>query len=349
MPLTVLSIGYTLAPVGPDAVGGAEQILTALDRALVEAGHHSIVVANHGSQAVGTLVETGPVPTCITDHERALARRRHRQAVARVLTEFRVDVAHSHGVDFADTLPEADIPTLVTLHLPQEFYPAAALETKRPRIWFNCVSASQRRSFPPCPLMLPEIENGVAVDRLPAHYARCHFALCLGRICPEKGYEHALDAARLARIPLLIGGEVFPYPAHQHYFNNEIRPRLGLQARFLGPVGWVRKRRLLNAAHCLLVPSLAPETSSLAAMEAIACGTPVIAFPAGALADIVEPGVTGYLVESVADMAEAIHAVGSLDREACREVARRRFALDRMVAGYFGLYRRLALTGSVLE
>ena len=77
-------------------------------------------------------------------------------------------------------------------------------------------------------------------------------------------------------------------------------------------------------------------------MEAIACGTPVIAFPAGALADIVEPGVTGYLVESVADMAEAIHAVDSLDREACREVARRRFGLERMVAGYFALYRRLA-------
>jgi glycosyltransferase involved in cell wall biosynthesis len=348
MPLTVLSIGYTLAPVGPDAIGGAEQILTALDQALVEAGHHSIVVANRGSQAAGTLVETGPVPTRITDQERILARARHRQAVARVLTEFRVDVVHSHGVDFADTLPDADVPTLVTLHLPREFYPAAALETRRPRTWFNCVSASQRRSFPPCSTMLPEIENGVAVDQLPARHARRHFALCLGRICPEKGYEHALDAARLARMPLLIGGEVFPYPAHQRYFAAEIRPRLGPHARFVGPIGWVRKRRLLNAVHCLLVPSLAPETSSLVAMEAIACGTPVIAFPAGALTDIVEPGVTGYLVESVADMAEAIHAVDGLDREACREVASRRFGLKRMVAGYFGLYRRLALAEPAL-
>ncbi len=348
MPLTVLSIGYTLAPVGPDAVGGAEQILAALDRALVEAGHHSIVVANSGSQVTGTLVETGPVPTCITDDERALARARHRRAIARVLAEFRVDVVHSHAIDFVDTLPETDVPTLVTLHLPREFYPSGTLETQRPRTWFNCVSARQRRSFPPYLKMLPEIENGVAVDLLPARHARRNFALCLGRICPEKGYEHALDAARLARTPLLIGGEVFPYPAHQRYFATEIRPRLRPQARFLGPIGWVRKRRLLNAAHCLLVPSLAPETSSLVAMEAIACGTPVIAFPAGALADIVEPGVTGYLVESVADMAEAIHVVNSLDRDACREVARRRFGLERMVAGYFGLYRRFALAGSVL-
>ena len=190
--------------------------------------------------------------------------------------------------------------------------------------------------------MLPEIENGVAVDRLPARHARRNFALCLGRICPEKGFEHALDAARLADIPLLIGGEVFPYQAHRRYFECLIQPRLGPRARFLGPVGWARKRRLLNAARCLLAPSLAAETSSLVAMEAIACGTPVIAFPAGALADIVEPGVTGYVVEDAAEMAAAIGEADSLDRDRCRAEARRRFPLERMVASYFALYRRLA-------
>jgi glycosyltransferase involved in cell wall biosynthesis len=233
----------------------------------------------------------------------------------------------------------------VTLHLPRDFYPPGVVPGERPRTWFNCVSASQRRSFAPFPGMLPEIDNGVAVDRLQARHARRNFALCLGRICPEKGFEHALDAARLAATPLLIGGEVFPYDAHRRYFKGEIRPRLGARARFLGPVGWARKRRLLNAAHCLLAPSLAAETSSLVAMEAIACGTPVIAFPAGALADIVEPGVTGYLVENVCEMAEAIRAADGLDRETCRAVACRRFSLERMVAGYFAVYRRLAGAG----
>ncbi len=190
--------------------------------------------------------------------------------------------------------------------------------------------------------MLPEIDNGVAVDRLQTRHTRRNFALCLGRICPEKGFEHAIEAARLAATPLLIAGEVFPYEAHRRYFASEVRPRLGPNARFLGPVGWGRKRRLLNAARCLLAPSLAAETSSLVAMEAIGCGTPVIAFRAGALADIVEPGVTGYLVEDAREMAEAIRAVAGLDRERCREVARRRFSLERMIAGYFAVYRRLA-------
>jgi glycosyltransferase involved in cell wall biosynthesis len=342
MPLTVLSIGYSLAQVGPDAVGGAEQILSALDHALADAGHRSIVVGNLGSQVAGTLVPTGPVPERITDRGRAQARERHQEAVARALARFPVDVVHSHALDFADHLPQADVPTLVTLHLPRDFYPTGAIPAKRPRTWFNCVSANQRSSFPPFAAMLTEIENGVSVGRLQACHARRNFALCLGRICPEKGFEHALEAARLAETPLLIGGEVFPYDAHRDYFEAEIRPRLGPSARFLGPVGWSRKRRLLSAARCLLAPSLAKETSSLVAMEAIACGTPVVAFPNGALADIVEPGVTGYLVACAREMAEAIHAADRLDREHCRDIARRRFSLERMVAGYFALYRRLA-------
>jgi glycosyltransferase involved in cell wall biosynthesis len=342
MPLSVLSIGYTLAPIGPDAVGGAEQILSALDRALVDAGHQSIVVGNRGSHVAGTLMPTGPVPTRITDAERAQAHGRHRRAIAQALAEFPVDVVHSHALDFADHLPDADVPTLVTLHLPRDFYPAGAVSANRPRTWFNCVSASQRRSFPPFVAMLPEIENGVPVDRLQAPHARRNFALCLGRICPEKGFEHAIDAARRGGTALLIAGDVFPYAAHLRYFETEIRPRLAAGARFLGPVGWARKRRLLNAARCVLVPSLVAETSSLVAMEAIACGTPVVAFPSGALADIVEPGVTGYLVENVGEMAEAIRAVGTLDRERCRDAARRRFSAERMIARYFALYRCLA-------
>src|SRR5579864_7506025 len=194
MPLTVLSVGYPLARVGPDTVGGAEQILSALDRALVAAGHRSIVVAPEGSEVAGTLVASVRSPAAtITEEARAAARARHRQAIAETLAQYPVDVVHTHALDFAEHLPQADIPTLVTLHLPCSFYPASAIPGPRPRTWFNCVSMSQRRSFPPLPTMLPEIENGVAVDRLPARVSRRRFALCLGRVCPEKGFEHALD------------------------------------------------------------------------------------------------------------------------------------------------------------
>jgi glycosyltransferase involved in cell wall biosynthesis len=194
--------------------------------------------------------------------------------------------------------------------------------------------------------VLPEIPNGVPIAELQGRHAKRGFALALGRICPEKGFHLALDAAALAGVPLLIAGHVFPYPDHQRYFAETIEPRLGPHAHFLGNLDFARKRRFLTAAQCLLMPSLIAETSSLVAMEAIACGTPVIAFPAGALPDIVEPGVTGFLVRDTSEMADAIRAADSIDRERCREIARQRFTLERMVEGYFRYYRDLARTGS---
>ncbi len=168
-----------------------------------------------------------------------------------------------------------------------------------------------------------------------------HYAL--GRICPEKGFHIALDAAARAHVPLLVAGEVYPYEAHQRYFREEFLPRLnGSQSRFLGAAGFERKRRLLTAARCLLAPSQVPETSSLVAMEALACGTPVIAYPAGALRDIVEHGRTGFLVSSEAEMAEAIEAAGALDPAVCRRAACERFPAARTIREYLNLYERLA-------
>jgi glycosyltransferase involved in cell wall biosynthesis len=311
-----------------------------LDRALVAARHTSLVVAPEGSLVAGSLIATAKLPAHINDRERGTIERRQRAVIEQALREYRIDVIHAHGLDFAEHLPETKIPTLITLHLPAEFYPATALAV-RPNIWLNCVSAAQQHRFPPLPNMLAPIPNGVPVESLRARHARRDFALALGRICPEKGLHLALDAARLAGTPLLIAGQVFPYEAHERYFSEEIEPRLGPAARFLGPIGFARKRRLLTAARVLLVPSLVAETSSLVAMEALACGCPVVAFPAGALPDLVEPGITGFLVSTIEEMAEAIPLCDAIDRERCRETARQRFSLDAMIDSYFRLYRRL--------
>jgi glycosyltransferase involved in cell wall biosynthesis len=309
---------------------------------LVAAGHCSLVVAPEGSRVAGRLLATGPLPARIDAMTRQRAERRQRAVIERALGEFPIDVVHAHGVDFSEHLPAAAVPALVTLHLPAGFYPPGAVPGTRPNTWFNCVSAAQRRSFPALPNMLDPIDNGVAVERLRARHARRGFVLALGRVCPEKGFHLALDAAEAAGVTLLLGGEVFPYEAHERYFAEEVRPRLGKRARFLGPIGFARKRRLLTAARCLLVPSLAAETSSLVAMEALACGCPVVAFPAGALADIVEPGVTGFLVADAAAMAAAIPACDALDRAACRATAARRFPLAATVGRYLAVYDRLA-------
>jgi glycosyltransferase involved in cell wall biosynthesis len=165
----------------------------------------------------------------------------------------------------------------------------------------------------------------------------------IGRICGEKGVHLGIDAAAAAGVPIAIGGALFPYPDHQSYFDREIAPRLARgRATYLGAVGLRRKRRLLGAALAILIPSIAPETSSLVAMEAMASGTPVIAFRQGALPHIVEHGQTGFVVDTVEAMARAIGDVGRLDRNAIREHARRHFSVERMVARYLGLYAELS-------
>jgi glycosyltransferase involved in cell wall biosynthesis len=341
--LAVLSVAYPLAPVGPGTAGGAEQILWLLDRALVASGHRSLVIACEGSRVTGRLLPTPRSSGVLDDATRAAAQACHREAILHALAREAFDLVHIHALDFHEYLPPPGPPVLVTLHLPPQWYPEHVFRPRRPGTWLQCVSRSQELRCPAADALLPFIENGVPLDAVHPSVRRRTYALALGRICPEKGFHLALDAAKLAGIPAIVAGEVFRYHAHEEYFSRELLPRLdGRERRFIGPVGPARKRRLLAGARCLLVPSLAPETSSLVAMEALAAGTPVIAFRSGALPEIVEDGLTGFLVDDAAGMAQAIRDVDAIDPERCRAAARERFSADRMAAQYLSRYRQLA-------
>ena len=327
-------------------MGGAEQILSDLDRALAAAGHTSLVVGCEGSQAAGRLFSfRASDRESIDDIGRRRCVCQVQRAIDRALTEYRVDLIHMHGFDFHEyTLPEG-VPILVTLHLPPSWYPPAIWQTFQDRVQFQCVSEAQQH-FLPVLSAVPVIENGVVLPPPRNATAPRNFALVLGRVCPEKNAHAALEAGTLAGTRVFIGGHVFPYSEHQRYFHEHIEPLLecgaaGIRHRFLGSLGPVRKQELLAQAKCLLHPTLAPETSSLVAMEAMAAGTPVIAYRSGALPEVVEDGVTGFLVNSVEEMAEAIRNVHVISPEACRAKAEQRFSRERMVQDYFRLYRSL--------
>ncbi|HXU61316.1 MAG TPA: glycosyltransferase [Polyangia bacterium] len=342
-PLTVVNVAYALAEVGPDAVGGAEQIVSALDRALVAAGHRSIVVAPSGSRVAGDHVATGPVPEQFDPGTRAEASRRQASVLARVLDAERVDLVHLHSVDLHEQLAAcAGVPVLATLHLPISFYPPALFARRAGPVTFQLVSESQRRTAPPGLAAAPVIPNGVDLTLFRTRSRRRAFALALGRVCPEKRFDRALDAAARAGVPLVIGGRVFPFPDHLRHFHTEIAPRLGPHARFAGPLDLRRKRRLLSAARCLVVASDVAETSSLVALEALASGTPVVAWRAGALPEIVDHGRTGFVVDSQAELSEALLAAAELDGAACRRAAELRFCAARMTDSYLALYDALS-------
>jgi glycosyltransferase involved in cell wall biosynthesis len=340
MRLTVLSVAYPLTEVGEDAVGGSEQILTILDRALTRAGHRSIVIAAEGSRIAGRLIPAPRANGNLDDSVRKSGRETHRRLIAETLSRYSVDVVHMHSLDFHQYLPHPGTPTVATLHLPPDWYPESIFRLKRENFYLNCVSNSQFRACPPSPF-LSTIPNGIDVERLHRPVPKKNYALALGRVCPEKGYHLALKAAQSAGVDLLLAGEIFPYTHHREYFRKKIGPRLDTSRRFIGPVGFDKKVRLLNEARCLLITSLVAETSSLVAMEALAAGTPVIAFAAGALREIVDHGRTGYLVKNANEMADALAAVDNIDPDECRDAARKRFSSGVMTDRYMQLYRNM--------
>ena len=377
--MKILSVGFPFATVGDGAVGGAEVVLTTLERELVRRGWESVVVARSGSVPAGTLVGTEVPEGVITDEVREVVTRRHQEGIDRALAGGRVDVVHLHGIDFASYRIPSEVPVLVTLHLPPGWYPEGIWE-RRKNVRMVCVSEAQRRSCPEgVRAGLGVVGNGVFVGdggekqvpfgndnqggrgggekQVPFGNDNQKsqglggggrgYAVMLARICAEKNLHAGIDAGRMAGVEVVLAGEVFPYEAHLRYFREEIEPRLGDGAgsgpavRLVGAVGAVDKRRLLRGARCLLLPTLAPETSSLVAMEAAAEGVPVVAYGSGAVPEVVEEGVTGFLVGSVAEMAGAIGRVGEIDREVCRTVARERFSLTRMVDGYVAVYEEM--------
>jgi glycosyltransferase involved in cell wall biosynthesis len=341
MPLTVLNVGYPLAVVSRHTAGGAEQVLASLDQALVKAGHRSIVVAPAGSEVHGSLYATSLPQPPLDCAATAWAWEQQRQSIGRVVTEFPIDVIHMHGIDFHRYLAPTHVPTLVTLHLPPSWYPENVFQGSHSDARLVCVSRSQAAQCPPEAEIYAIVENGVPLGVF-SLTEKQDYVVALGRICPEKGFHLALDAATQAGLPLILAGMVFGYSAHEQYWNQEIRPRLTGRHRFIGSVGPEEKRKLLGAARCLVIPSLVDETSSLVAMESMAAGTPVVALRRGALTEIVEHGRTGFLVHRPEELPGAMLAAQDLNPEHCRARAETLFSCERMTARYLSLYRELA-------
>ncbi len=347
MSRTILSVACPFTHVTPHAVGGAEQVISALDAAVTAAGDTSIVVAREGSQVEGRLYAV-PVPQGeLGDEARLWSYARCQTSMDRALAEHPVDLVHLHGMHFHQMTLPRHVPVLVTLHMPPSCYPDRMWNALPPNVHLQCVSNSQRQRFPEARRHLPVIPTGVAVPE-EISTTRGDFALALGSASPEWNLHAALDAGTSAGVPVLLAGPSFPGHDYLAYFEAEIAPRLrdrsaGPRHAFLGALTPERKRFLLGTARCLLLPSAAPETCALAAMEALAAGTPVIALRSSAMIEIVTDGQTGFLVGSVDShrMAEALRRVDGIDRELCRQTAAERFSLARMTSAYIDLYSSL--------
>jgi glycosyltransferase involved in cell wall biosynthesis len=182
---------------------------------------------------------------------------------------------------------------------------------------------------------LATIHHGIDLDTVEFSPAGGEDLLILGRIHPDKGTADAIEIARRAGRRLTIAGPV----QDQQYFSEQVQPQIdGDQVRYLGSVGPERRSEILGSAAALLHPIAFAEPFGLSVVEAMAAGTPVIAFPRGSMPEVVDDGMTGFLVADIESAAAAVDPAAELDRKEIRRVAERRFSADRMVDDYLALY-----------
>jgi glycosyltransferase involved in cell wall biosynthesis len=339
----VLYVAYPLLPVTEASCGGAEQVLIALEREMARRGHSTAVAAADGSRVAGRLIATG-APASAPDQFEARDREHSRCILEFLCRNTEFDLVHDMSGCYWKHAGEVDVPVLATLHLPPQLYGRQMFDSFPPNLFFNCVSQSQARAFASLPRMLRVVENGIDLSRFtPGAVQGRDSLLWLGRICEEKGPHVALDVAQAAGMPIVIAGEVYPFRYHQEFFEREVKPRLerNQRAQFVRSPNLQEKLELLRGTSALLISSLIDETSSLVAMEAMACHTPVIAFRRGALPEVVEDGVTGFLVDTVEEMVAAVRRVGEIPSRSCRERVEREFSAVRMAEDYEKLYNRV--------
>jgi glycosyltransferase involved in cell wall biosynthesis len=248
-----------------------------------------------------------------------------------------LDVLHN-GFDFLPLTYSRLVrtPVVTTIHGLSSERILGVYERYNDRCDYVAISDSDRR---PSLTYAATIHHGIDVDEFALHPAPARHLLSFGRIHPDKGTADAIAIARLAGRPLVIAGIV----QDQAYFDEQVAPHLdGDRVRFVGSVSAVDRPAVLGAAHALLHPIGFDEPFGFSVAEAMACGTPVIAYDRGSMRELIDDGRTGFLVGDVHAAAHAVHAAGALDRATIRACAGERFHHDRMVDAYVDVYERVA-------
>lgn len=341
--MRILYVAYPLLPVTEDSAGGAEQMLWTLEREIATRGHVTAVAACADSRVAGELVETGDAASENDTFEQRDAE--HCASVAECILRRdgkpgAFDFVHDKSGHFWRCASVLNTPVLATLHLPRHMYAPQMFENIAANLYFNCVSDSQAEAFRDLPRFMGVVQNGITIGRFPFQRDKGDYLLWIGRICEEKGPHLAIEVARRAALPLAIAGAVYPFSYHQQFYEREIAPRLA-EITYVEWPSFNDKLKLLQNARAVLLTSTVEETSSLVAMEAMACGTPVVAFRRGAFPEIVLDRLTGFVVEDVAGMVAAIGHIDAISAEACRERVEREFSAKRMASDYEVLYDRV--------
>jgi glycosyltransferase involved in cell wall biosynthesis len=323
--------------VPPAAYGGIEIVVAGLVDALVARGHKVTLIGagNHGTRAQRfySTCDVGPAGQL----GEAMPEIIHAARVASILESLNVDVIHDHTMAGPLMARGRLTPTVVTAHGPvdgdfRELYRALS-----DTVQLVAISGAQRSSAPEL-AWSATVHNAIRSETFPFRREKDDYAVFLGRFHPEKAPHLAIDAARAAGLPIVLAGKCSE-PVERAYFSREIEPRIGRDVTIYGIADAAAKRRLLSRATCMVFPICWEEPFGLVVIEAMVCGTPVVALRRGSVPELIVDGQTGIIVDDPDDLPAAILQARQLEPAVCRKHVESGFTVEVMAEGYEDVYR----------
>ena len=346
--MKIAQVAPLMESVPPLAYGGTERVVSYLTEALVDLGHDVTLFASGDSRTRAQLVPVVP-------HSLRLDPRRPDWLIWHIMMLDRVfeqaeefDVMHFH-VDFLH-YPLARCtrtPCVTTLHGRLDLPDLAPLHRHFREQALVSISQAQRKPLGEC-RWLATVHHGVPESLYAFHERTGDYFAFVGRIAPEKRVDRAIRMAQAAGVKLRIAAKVDR--ADEAYFRHQIVPLLDHPLiEYLGEIEQDRKDEFIGNARALLFPIDWPEPFGLVMVEALACGTPVIAWRCGSVPEVIEHGVTGFIVDDMDQAVDAARRIGEIDRGACRRAFERRFTARRMAERYLEVYSALDAADSKLQ
>jgi glycosyltransferase involved in cell wall biosynthesis len=327
--------------VPPSRYGGIELVVSLLTEELVRRGHKVTLFASGDSITSAMLDSVAPKFLRGSGRDGSILTMLNVVSCLERANDF--DLVHNHTrFEGLATAGLIRTPMLTTLHggLSGDWL----LLFQHYKGWYNTISHSAKSLLPPKEeRFVGVIHNGIDVASYPFRSAKDDYLLFLSRMSPEKGPHLAIEVAQRMGKRLRMAGSV--HPVDRGYFETAVLPHVdGKTVEYLGEVDHRTKVELLSRAHCLLAPITWPEPFGLFMVESMACGTPVVALNKGAAPEVVVHNVTGYVVNTVEEMIEAVRRVERIEPRKCREHAEKSFAVECMVDGYISAYQRILET-----